>query len=194
MAVQIACDMVHVDSRNVFHCDFSCRNIFVFKDWLLKLSDFRGSKIDDRELLAAEESRYQLPLRGRGWEALDYTKKDIFALGCGIYEIIAWKAPFPEMTEEQIEEKYANEEFPDTEGLLVGDIIRACWNEKFEAAADVEIAVREKLMDLGQQLVDGVDGIDRLDVGRRGIDVVDEERPYYTYVDVGEIGLKSRDL
>lgn len=57
------------------------------------------------------------------------------------------------MTEEQIEEKYANEEFPDTEGLRVGGIIRACWNEKFEAAADVEIALREKLMDLGQELI-----------------------------------------
>jgi hypothetical protein len=107
--------------------------------------------------LAAEESRYQLPLRGRGRQALDYTKKEIFALGCGIYEIIAWKAPFPEMTEEQIEERYAKEEFPDTEGLLVGDIIRACWTEKFEAAADVEIALREKLMDLRQELVDGMD-------------------------------------
>ena len=141
MAVQIACGMVHVHSKNVFHCDFSYR---------------RRSKIDDQEPLAAEESRYQLPLRGKVWEALDYTKKEIFALGCGIYEVRAWKVPFPEMTEEQIEEKYANEEFPDTEGLLAGDIIRACWNEKFEAAEDVEIALREKLMDLGQELVDGV--------------------------------------
>ena len=163
MAVQIACGMVHAHSKKVFHCDFSCRNVFVFKDWLLKLGDFGGSKIDDHEPLAAEESRYQLPLRGRGWEALDYTKKEIFALGCGIYEIMAWKAPFPEMTEEQVEKKYTNEEFPDTEGLLVEDVIRACWNEKFEAVADVEIALREKLMDLEQELVDGMDC---LNVGR----------------------------
>jgi hypothetical protein len=32
-----------------------------------------------------------------------------------------------------------NEEFPDTDGLPVGDIIRACWNEEFEAAADVRL-------------------------------------------------------
>jgi hypothetical protein len=47
-------------------------------------------------------------------------------LDYGIYEILAWKAPFPELTEVEIEEKYANEEFPDTKGLLGGDIIRAC--------------------------------------------------------------------
>jgi len=32
-------------------------------------------------------------------------------LGCGIYEIMAWKSLFPDLTEEQVEEKYANEEF-----------------------------------------------------------------------------------
>jgi hypothetical protein len=102
--------------------------------------------LDDQEPLVGEETRYQLPLRGRDSEAVDYTKTEIFALGCGIYEIMAWKAPFPGMKEEQISEKYAREEFPGTDGLLVGDIIRACWNEEFEAAADVEIALREKLV------------------------------------------------
>jgi hypothetical protein len=53
------------------------------------------------------------------------------------------------MTEEQVRKKYANEEFLDTDRLLVGDVIRVCWNEKFEAAANVEIALREKLVDLG---------------------------------------------
>ena len=107
MAMQISCGMAHAHSRNVFHCDFSCRNVLVFTDWLLKIGDFGGSKIDDQEPLAGEETRYQLPLRGRKWEVLDYTKREIFALGCGIYEIMAWKAPFPEMTEKQISKKYA---------------------------------------------------------------------------------------
>jgi serine/threonine protein kinase len=146
MAIQIAYGMAHVHSKNVFQCDFSCRNVFVFENWLLKIGDFGGSKIDDQEPLVGEETRYQLPLRGRDSEAVDYTKTEIFALGCGIYEIMAWKAPFPGMKEEQISEKYAREEFPGTDGLLVGDIIRACWNEEFEAAADVEIALREKLV------------------------------------------------
>ncbi|KAH6720359.1 kinase-like domain-containing protein [Leptodontidium sp. MPI-SDFR-AT-0119] len=151
MVIQIAYGMTHMHSKIVFHCDFSCRNVFVLENWLLKIGDFGGSKIDDQEPLAGEETRYQLPLRGRDWESVDDAKKEIFALGCGIYEIMAWKAPFSEMTDEQVIENYANEEFPDTNGLLVGNIIHACWNEKFEAAADVEIALREKLVDTWEE-------------------------------------------
>lgn len=36
---------------------------------------------------------------------VDYMKREIFALGCGIYEVMAWKVPFPEMTEKQIKEQ-----------------------------------------------------------------------------------------
>ncbi|KAH6710671.1 kinase-like domain-containing protein [Leptodontidium sp. MPI-SDFR-AT-0119] len=56
MAVQISGGMTHIHSQNVFHCDFSCRNIFVFEDWLVKIGDFGGSKIDDKEPLGAEEA------------------------------------------------------------------------------------------------------------------------------------------
>jgi serine/threonine protein kinase len=147
MAVQISCGMAHIHSKNVFHCDFSCRNIFVFDDWLVKIGDFGGSKIDNQEPLGAEEVRYELPLRGRVWQARDYTKRELFALGCAIYEIMAWKMPFAEMTEAQTEKNYADEVFPDTDGLLVGDIIRACWNEEFETARDVERALRKQLED-----------------------------------------------
>jgi Protein tyrosine and serine/threonine kinase len=157
MAMQIACGMVHVHSKNVLHCDFSCCNMFIFEDWLLKLGDFGDSTIDGQEPHAGEKSRYQIPLRGGEWEEVDCTKREVFALGCGIYEVIAWKAPFPEMTEKQIEEKYANEEFPDTEGLLVEDVIRACWNKKFMTAAAMETALRERLMEFGQEHIGGTD-------------------------------------
>ncbi|KAH7354606.1 putative serine-threonine protein kinase [Rhexocercosporidium sp. MPI-PUGE-AT-0058] len=136
IAIQISCDMAHIHSKNVFHCDFSCRNI----------GDFGGSKINNQEPLGAEEVRYELPLRGRARQARDYTKRELFALGCAINEIMAWKMPFAELTEAQTEKNYANEVFPDTNGLLVGDVIRACWNEEFETAKDVERALREQDM------------------------------------------------
>jgi len=31
MAVQISCGMAYIYSKNVFYCDFSCRNLFVFE-------------------------------------------------------------------------------------------------------------------------------------------------------------------
>ncbi|KAH9224965.1 kinase-like domain-containing protein, partial [Leptodontidium sp. 2 PMI_412] len=144
MAVQISGGMTHIHSQNVFHCDFSCRNIFVFEDWLVKIGDFGGLKLDDKEPLGAEEVRYELPLRGREWVARDYTKREIFALGCAIYEIMMWTKPFAEITNDEVDENYANEVFPDTNGLLVGDIIRACWKEEFATVKDVESALRQQ--------------------------------------------------
>ncbi|PBP18887.1 hypothetical protein BUE80_DR010390 [Diplocarpon rosae] len=145
IAVHISSGMAHIHSKNVFHCDFSCRNVFVFENWLVKIGDFGGSKIDNQEPLGAEEVRYELPLRGRVWEARDYTKRELFALGCAIYEIMAWKKPFAELTEAETEKNYANEVFPNTDKLLVGDVIRACWREEFESAKDVERALGERL-------------------------------------------------
>ena len=69
MAVQVSCGMAHIHSKDVFHCDLSCRNIFAFEDWLVKIGDFGGSKIDNQEPLGAEEARYELPLCGRVWPA-----------------------------------------------------------------------------------------------------------------------------
>jgi serine/threonine protein kinase len=108
MAIQISCAMSYLHSKNIFYNDFSCRNIFVLEGWLLKIGDFGGSKIDDEEPLIGEETRYQLPLRGREWEDMDDTKREIFALGCGIYGIIALKAPFLDLTEEEVLERYNN--------------------------------------------------------------------------------------
>ena len=51
------------------------------------------------------------------------------------------------MTEDQTEKNYANEVFLDIDRLLVGDVIRACWNKEFETAKGVERALREKLVD-----------------------------------------------
>ena len=126
MAVQTSRGMIRIHLKDVFDYDFSCRNVFVFDGWLVKIGDFGGSKIDDREPLGAEDVRYELPLRRRVWRARDCTKRELFALGCAIDDIMAWKALFAELTEAQTEQNYANDIFQDTDGLLGGDVIRAC--------------------------------------------------------------------
>jgi hypothetical protein len=72
---------------SVVHCDISCRNIFVFPDLLAKIGDFRASKIDE-EPLDVVEIRYELSLRGRKWENRPFIKRELFALGSVIYEIM----------------------------------------------------------------------------------------------------------
>ena len=98
MGIQMAGGMGCIHCKNIFHCDLSCRNVFAFDDWVLKVGDFGGSKVDDREPLGAEEIRYELPVRGRTWEERDYVKRENFALGRAVYEAMAWKMPFGELS------------------------------------------------------------------------------------------------
>jgi serine/threonine protein kinase len=148
MAVQVAAAIAYVHSKNVIHADFSTRNVFVFDNWQLKLGDFGGSRIDDQEAIGAEEILYQLPRFGRAWRELDETKRELFALGCGIYEIMTWKTLYAELPTKQAIAKYNKGEFPDTRDLLAGDIICKCWHEKYNTAVDVEKDLRKKLADL----------------------------------------------
>ena len=144
MAIQIASGMTYRHRRGVFHCDFSCRNIFLIKPWTVKIGDFGGSKLDDQAPFGAEEVRYELPLREREWEQHSYDKRELFVLGCAIYETVAWEKPFAQFGETEVEENYAREVFPDTKGILAGKVIYGCWKEQFDSAEDVVAALEEE--------------------------------------------------
>jgi hypothetical protein len=152
MAVQAAASISYVHSKNVIHADFSTRNLFVFNKWQLKLGDFGGSRIDDQAAIAAEEILYQLPRHGRTWRELNETKRELFALGCGIYEIIAWHTLYAELPTEQAVAKQNKGEFPDTRDLLATDIICKCWHEEYDTAADVEKDLRKELADFKRDM------------------------------------------
>lgn len=98
--------------------------------------------IDSEESLDdAEEIRYELPLRGRRWEERPFVKREPFALGSAIYETMAWKMPYDTLQDDEVERKYAEENFPDIKDLLVGSVIRDCWNERLKRAEDVGCAL-----------------------------------------------------
>jgi serine/threonine protein kinase len=89
-----------IHCKGVFHCDFSCRNVFVTKQYSVKIGDFGGLSLHAHEPLTAEEPCYELPLRGRSWEARPYRKKELFALGC---ELMAWKKRLADLCHNQVE-------------------------------------------------------------------------------------------
>ena len=105
MGIQIASALAHMHSKGVFHCDLSCRNIFLLDDWVVKVGDFGGSKIDGQAPLGAEEVRYELPLRGKDWTQRGYVQRELFALGCAICEVMAWKVPFAELSDKEVGDK-----------------------------------------------------------------------------------------
>lgn len=147
MALDAAKGLSYVHSRQVQHSDMSCRNLLLFGDYRVKLCDFGCSIVQgyDFKITNYEEAAYELPLRGRTLKSRPIIKRELFALGSAIYEIMAWVKPFEGDEITEIEEKLANEVFPDLEGVGARDIIRMCWDEKYEAADEVVDGLREML-------------------------------------------------
>ncbi|KAH6631475.1 kinase-like domain-containing protein, partial [Chaetomium tenue] len=139
MVLDVARGVEYIHARGVQHCDLSCRNLFLFEGWRVKVGDFGASLLQGRgfEETFCEESRYELPLRGRRFVDRPPVKRELFALGSAVYEITAWKRPFEELDDEEVEARYAREEFPCVEGNVEGPVIQKCWNEEFECAKEV---------------------------------------------------------
>lgn len=136
MALDVATGLAYLHSKGVEHCDLSCRNLFLFDGFRVKLGNFGASLLQGREFKPTfcEESRYELPLRGRRFEDRPPVKRKLFALGSAIYEITAWERPFQGVEDEEVEARYAREEFPPLEGKIAAPVIRKCWSEEFESA------------------------------------------------------------
>ncbi|KAK8221559.1 kinase-like domain-containing protein [Phyllosticta capitalensis] len=141
-AIDLASTLAKIHAMGIFQSDFSCRNVMLTEDLSVKIADFDGAALDNKEPFTCEEYWYAIPQRGRKWDDIPQIKKELFALGCGIYEIMAWKKPFGEMSDDQAKEAYAREEFPGLDGVACADVILGCWNENFESAGDVEMALR----------------------------------------------------
>jgi serine/threonine protein kinase len=46
MALGISSGMAHAHAKNVMHCDISCRNLFLFPGWCVKVGDFGSAAVD----------------------------------------------------------------------------------------------------------------------------------------------------
>lgn len=139
MALDVAVGLGYVHSRKVQHADLSCRNLFLFDGFRTKLGDFGDSAIEGREFTptVCEEIRCELPCRAREFHRRPIRKRELFALGSVIYEIMAWVRPYPGLQDKEVEALYAKEEFPSTDGIVVGHTIMNCWKEVYDTADQV---------------------------------------------------------
>lgn len=145
MALDSALGLSHVHLKRVQHCNMSCRNLFLFDNYRVKIGDFGGSLIEGHDELkesVCEEAAYELPLRGREFWSRPSRKRELFALGSAIYEIMAWALPYEGVEDDEILRMYAAEAFPPLEGILASNVIRMCWDEKFESADEVVEALQ----------------------------------------------------
>ena len=145
MALDTALGPSHILKMGVQHCDLSCRNLFIFDNYRVKVGDFGGSLIQGHDELKPsvyEEAAYELPLRGREFRNRPARKRELFALGSAIYEIMAWDPPYEGLEDGDIEKMYAAEKFPSLEGIPASHIIRMCWDEKYRSSDEVVEALK----------------------------------------------------
>src|SRR3569833_1106061 len=53
------------------------------------------------------------------------------------YQIMTRKQPYEDVESQEVEARYARNEFPPVAGILFGDIIQRCWMCKFGSAVEV---------------------------------------------------------
>ncbi|OAA53589.1 Protein kinase-like domain protein [Niveomyces insectorum RCEF 264] len=171
----VAAAVAHTHSRGVWHQDLSCRNFLLFPGtgagdgdgdgggdcpypYRAKLGDFGGSIIQGREdefpTIVGEEPQYMLPNRGRAdMDDRPLIKRELFALGCCLYEIMAWRRPHQGQTDSEVAKQYERGEFPslkeeeDGRGDIPAAVAKAidgCWNEVYDSA-DRVLAILENV-------------------------------------------------
>lgn len=148
MSLDVAVGLSHIHSKQIQHSDLSCRNLLLFEGHRVKICDFGGSIMKGYDLpqTVCEESHYELPCRGRRFDDRPPIKRELFALGSAIYEIMAWKKPFEGLEDEEVEARYAREEYPPLEGIPVAQTVRNCWNERYDGADDVVMSLKEQML------------------------------------------------
>jgi len=132
LAEQIAKALAFVHSRQVLQVDIGCHNVLLTFDDDAKLSDFAGSSLDDSEPLIDPGLNSTNPLL-----PIPSVAAEIFALGSLFYELETTKLPLYSKTRKEVEQLFIAKRFPDTDSLLLGNIISKCWNGRFSNVQEI---------------------------------------------------------
>ncbi|KIH86439.1 hypothetical protein SPBR_08647 [Sporothrix brasiliensis 5110] len=149
MCRDTAAAVAHIHRKGVWHSDLSCRNLMLFAGHRVKLGDFGGAIIEAAThqfpATAAEEEQYALPCRGREADDLPRLKRELFALGSCLYEIMAWQRPFQGLEDHEVRRRYEAGDFPPLASLpaAVGDVVDRCWHEALGSAEEAVHRLRE---------------------------------------------------
>lgn len=130
--------MRFIYSRNVFHGNISCNNIFLDDSLNVKLGDFAGSAINNYPLLVYYETSHELPGKDIS------IRTELFALGSTTYEIITGSKPYKDLPDHEVLATFREGRYPDLESVSsFRNIIMRYWRQNYatteEALQDVKI-------------------------------------------------------
>lgn len=131
MALDLAETLQYVHSRGVLWGDISTRNILLFDNHHVKLSDFAGSSLRGvyPDVIFPCEPRYWIPETDFEGPERSRFEKELFALGTGICEITEWVVPYGEIQIDELQDKLMRGQYPHlSEDNPAKYIIRGLWN------------------------------------------------------------------
>ncbi|KAJ5297936.1 hypothetical protein PENANT_c012G06028 [Penicillium antarcticum] len=133
-ATQIAQAFKHIHSRGIFQVDIATWSMLV--DWYdnVKLSDFAGSSIDGSEPTMCASHHAEHP---QCMSIRPSIHSELFAIGSALYEIETFQEPYHDKDFSEIESLFTAEQYPETGGLILSEIIRKCWLRQYESADEM---------------------------------------------------------
>jgi len=123
-------NLLHI--HHISHCDSKLENFLLDNSYSIKICDFASSH-NYRALShdpAIQPLRYRRAIDDFN-EAVFNPADDIFAFGSICYEIITGGPPYPQLNDDGVRLRFTRGEFPATEELCFGQIIRDCWSGTF---------------------------------------------------------------
>jgi len=124
----------------VLHCDTNPKNFLLDVDLGLKIADFGGSSLAGSMPSACNGQRFAIP--DKDWRDPPTVKDDLFAFGTTMYYIMTSQLPFPELSEDEVEENYRNHRFPDVSKIVCGGLIKQCWTLQVVSAKFIYDGIR----------------------------------------------------
>jgi serine/threonine protein kinase len=140
-AMQAARGLAFLHRRGIVQADVGCHNMLLDSKENLKLCDFSGCSIDERDASVCYEPWSQSPSVD-----IPNEQSDIFALGSAIYEMSVGHVPHHDVPDFEISALYEACKFPDDYPVdrdqLLWDIIKGCWNGEYTTADEVVAKIK----------------------------------------------------
>ncbi|KAL7953128.1 kinase-like domain-containing protein [Trichoderma compactum] len=133
-ALQTATALEHIHSRGVRQVDIGTHNVLLDWDENAKLSDFAGSSLDGSEPTVAPSAHATHP-------NLSITEpsvySELFAFGSLLYEVETTYEPYHDKDDGELEELFGMDKYPDLNDLVLGEMIRKCWENSYAGASEL---------------------------------------------------------